>query len=235
MKPGTPDRKVFWSTSLGIFVPTVWLAFVGASVASATQNADPAALVSASFGTGISILVLFVVMHGPVATNILNLYSASLAALSLDIRVRRWIITIIVSIVGTATLIAFIERDNFAHDFDNWLASVVVWISAWGGVMLVDYLILRRGHIQVKELYADPKQSIYGDINWAAVIAAIAGLVAGWAWQYGLVDFMQGPIAKATNNTDLSWLTGFVVSGGLYYTLRPILAPHERAEAAVTH
>ena len=71
--------------------------------------------------------------------------------------------------------------------------------------------------------------------NWAAVIAAIAGLVAGWAWQYGLVDFMQGPIAKATNNTDLSWLTGFVVSGGLYYILRPILAPHERAEAAVTH
>jgi len=235
MKPGTPDRKVFWSTSLGIFVPTVWLAFVGASVASVTQSADPAALVSASFGTGISILVLFVVMHGPIATNILNLYSASLAALSLDIRVRRWIITIIVSIVGTATLIAFIQRDNFAHDFDNWLASVVVWISAWGGVMLVDYLILRRGQIDVKELYTDPKQSIYGDINWAAVIAAIAGLVAGWAWQYGLVDFMQGPIAKATNNTDLSWLTGFVVSGGLYYILRPILAPHERAEAAVTH
>ncbi len=27
IKPGTPDRKVFWSTSLGIFIPTVWLAF----------------------------------------------------------------------------------------------------------------------------------------------------------------------------------------------------------------
>ena len=70
-----------------MFIPTVWLAFVGASVASATQSADPATIVSASFGTGVSILVLFVVMHGPVATNILNLYSASLAALSLDLRV----------------------------------------------------------------------------------------------------------------------------------------------------
>jgi hypothetical protein len=46
---------------------------------------------------------------------------------------------------------------------------------------------------------------------------------------------MQGPLAKATNNTDISWLTAFVVSGGLYYILRPMLAPHERAEAAVTH
>ena len=35
---------------------------------------------------------------------------------------------------------------------------------------------------------------------------------------------MQGPIAKATNDTDLSWLTAFVVGGGLYYVLRPILA-----------
>ena len=67
------------------------------------------------------------------------------------------------------------------------------------------------------------------------MIAAIAGLVAGWAWEYGLVGFMQGPIAKATNNTDISWLTGFVVAGGLYYILRPILAPQESPQAAATH
>ena len=234
IKPGTPDRKVFWSTSLGVFIPTVWLGFVGASVASSAATADPATLVSAAFGTGVSILVLFVVCHGPVATNILNLYSASLAALSLDVRVKRWIVTLIVSLVGTATLIAFIQRDHFAHDFDNWLASVVVWISAWGGVMAIDYYFFRRGRVDVQALYADPDRSIYGDINWAAVIAAIAGLVAGWSWEYGLVDFMQGPVAKATNNTDISWLTAFVVSGGLYFLLRPILAPHEAPEAAPT-
>ena len=234
MRPGTPDRRVFWSTSLGVFIPTVWLAFVGASVASVTTSADPAAIVTAAFGTGVSILVLFVVCHGPVATNILNLYSASLAALSLDIKIRRWIVTVAVSIVGTITLIAFIQRDSFAHDFDNWLASVVVWISAWGGVMLIDYYLFRRGKVDVQALYADPDRSIYGDVNWAAVIAAIAGLICGWAWEYGLVDFMQGPIAKATNNTDVSWLAAFVVSGGLYYVLRPILAPRESPEAAPT-
>src|SRR5215210_6677191 len=235
IKPGTPERKVFWSCSLGVFIPTVWLAFVGASVASATQNGDPAAIVTAGFGTLVSIIVLFVVMHGPVATNILNLYSASLAALSLDIKVKRWVVSIIVSIVGTGMLIVFIESDNFAADFDKWLASVVVWISAWAGVMLVDYFLLRRGKIDVQALYADPKASIYGDVNWAAVVAAIVGLVAGWAWEYGLVGFMQGPLAKATNNTDLSWLAGFVVSGGLYYVLRPILFKQEAPEAATTY
>ena len=89
----------------------MWLAFVGASVASVATDADPAALVTAAFGAA-SIPVLFLIMHGPVATNILNLYSASLAALSLDIKLKRWIVSVIVSIVGTVTLIVFIESDS---------------------------------------------------------------------------------------------------------------------------
>jgi NCS1 family nucleobase:cation symporter-1 len=233
IKPETPDRKVFWSTSLGIFVPTVWLGFVGASIASAGTQADPASLVTAAFG-GTSILILFLVMHGPVATNILNLYSATLAALSLDLKLQRWKVALGVSIVGTIALIAFIESDSFARDFDNWLVSVVVWIAAWGGVMLVDYFVIRRGQIDVQGLYDDPAVARYGDINWAAIIALIVGLAAGWSWEYGLVEFMQGPIARATNNIDLSWLAAFVVSGALYYVLRPILAKEERPTPAPT-
>ena len=72
-----------------IFIPTVWLGFLGASIASAGVSNDPADFVSAAFGA-LSIPVLFLVMHGPVATNILNLYSATLAALSLDVKAERW-------------------------------------------------------------------------------------------------------------------------------------------------
>jgi hypothetical protein len=50
----------------------------------------------------------------------------------------------------------------------------------------------------------------------------IAGLVAGWSWEYGLVEEFQGPVAKATGNTDLSWLAGLLVSGGIYYALSPL-------------
>jgi NCS1 nucleoside transporter family len=233
IRVGTSERRVFWATSLGIFIPTVWLGFLGASIASAGNESDPAQLVAAAFG-GVSILILFLVMHGPVATNILNLYSAALAALSLDIKAARWKVSVVVSIVGTVALIAFIESDNFASDFDKWLASVVVWIAAWGGVMLVDFFIVRRGAVDVGALYADPHTSPYGDVNWAAIVAALAGLVAGWSWEYGLVSFFQGPLAKATNNIDLSWLAAFVVSGGLYYILRPILAKGPATAAAPT-
>jgi NCS1 nucleoside transporter family len=233
IKRGTTDRKVFWTTSSAIFIPTLWLGFLGASIASGGTSADPADLVTAAFGAA-SIPILFLVMHGPVATNILNLYSATLAALSLDVKAARWKVSVLVSIVGTGALIWFIESANWASRFDNWLASVVVWISAWAGVMVVDYIVIRHGKLDVKALYADPKVSIYGDVNWAAVIGMLAGVVAGWAWGYGLVGFLQGPIAKATHNVDISWLTGFVVAGGLYYVLRPFFVKEPTAQVQST-
>jgi purine-cytosine permease-like protein len=169
-----------------------------------------------------------------VATNILNLYSATLAALSLDIKAARWKVSVVVSIVGTAALIWFIESSSIAERFDQWLASVVIWISAWAGVMVVDYFVFRRGKVDVQALYADPKESIYGDVNWAAIIALLAGIVAGWAWGYGLNNFLHGPIAKATHNVDISWLSGFVVAAGLYYVLRPLLVKETRYTAQPT-
>ena len=49
--------------------------------------------------------------------------------------------------------------------------------------------------------------------------ASALGILAGWSCQYGLVPAMQGPIARALNNTDLSWLAGGLVAGGLYLVL----------------
>jgi purine-cytosine permease-like protein len=233
IKPTVSDKKVFWTTWSAILVPTIWLGFLGATIASSGSSADPADLVTKAFGAA-SIPILFLVMHGPVATNILNLYSATLAALSMDVKVVRWKVSVVVSIVGTGVLIWFIQSASWATRFDNWLSSVVLWISSWAGVMMVDYLVLRRGKIDVRALYASPKESIYGDVNWAAVIAMLSGVVAGWAWGYGLVGFLQGPIAKATHNVDISWLTGFGVAAILYYVLRPFLAKEATPRAAAT-
>ena len=233
IKPSTSDRRVFWTTWAAILIPTVWLGFLGATIASGGVQNDPADFVSAAFG-GFSIPILFLVMHGPVATNILNLYSATLAALSLDVKVARWKVSVVVSIIGTGVLIWFIQDGKWANKFDEWLASVVLWISAWAGVMCVDYLVFRRGKIDVKALYAPPQQSIYGDVNWAAVVAMLVGVVAGWAWGYGLVKFLQGPIATHTHNVDLSWLTGFGVAAVLYSVLRPFLAKEAQPSVAAT-
>jgi NCS1 nucleoside transporter family len=212
------DKQVFWGTSLGMFIPTVWLAGLGASIASAGSDADPSQLVASVFGV-MTIPVLLLIMHGPIATNILNLYSCSLAALSIGVKTARRNVTIVAGVVGSIVLVIFIQQESFATSFDNWIVSIIVWISPWAGVTLVEFFILRRGKINVPALYDPPDRSIYGDINWPAIIALVVGLAAGWAWEYGLVGPLQGPIAKALGNTDFSWAAGMFVAGGLYWVL----------------
>jgi NCS1 nucleoside transporter family len=214
------SRAVFWYSYVGMFVPTVWLAILGATLASVTLDTDPAKMVSAVFGGITSVLVLLMVLHGPIATNILNVYSAALAALSMGVHLSRTAIALIVGIASYLVAIYFVFEPSFAKAFDNWMISLLLWMSPFAGVVLADFYIKRRGQVDVPELYREPEASAYGDINWAGIAGFIAGLIAGWSVQNGLVPALQGPIATGLlGGADLSWLVGILVAGGVYLAL----------------
>jgi NCS1 nucleoside transporter family len=214
------SRAVFWYSYVGMFVPTVWLAILGATLASVTLDTDPAKMVSAVFGGITSVLVLLMVLHGPIATNILNVYSAALAALSMGVHLSRTAIALIVGIASYLVAIYFVFEPSFAKAFDNWMISLLLWMSPFAGVVLADFYIKRRGQVDVPELYRAPEASAYGDINWAGIVGFIAGLIAGWSVQNGLVPALQGPIATGLlGGADLSWLVGILVAGGVYLAL----------------
>jgi NCS1 nucleoside transporter family len=216
----TPSKAVFWYSYAGMLVPSVWLATLGATIASTTLDTDPAKMVSAVFGGPVSILVLLMVLHGPIATNILNVYSAALAALSAGLKLSRFWLTVIVGVAGYLVTLYFIFAPSFAKAFDHWMISLLLWMSPWAGVVLADFFIKRKGKIEVAELYRSPESSAYGDINWAGMIAFFAGLVAGWLVQDGLVSALQGPISiNLLGGADLSWLFGIGVAGLVYLGL----------------
>jgi NCS1 nucleoside transporter family len=221
-----PSRSVFWYSYIGMFVPTVWLGILGATIASTTLDTDPAKMVSAVFGGPISILVLLMVLHGPIATNILNVYSAALAALSAGFRFSRIGLAAVVGIAGYLVTLYFIFAPSFAKAFDNWMISLLMWMSPWAGVVLADFFIKRKGEVDVAELYRTPETSAYGDINWSGVAAFFAGLVAGWLVQDGLVGALQGPISlNLLGGADLSWLFGIGVAAGVYLVLDRVRSP----------
>ena len=183
-------------------------------------------MVSAVFGGVMSILVLLMVLHGPIATNILNVYSAALAALSMGLRLSRTVIALIAGVVGYLVTIYFVFQPSFAKAFDNWMISLLLWMSPWAGIVLADFFIARRGHIDVDELYRDPERSAYGDVNWGAIVAFVVGLAAGWSVEDGLVPALQGPIStRLLSGADLSWLVGIVVAGGVYLAVGRRVAP----------
>src|SRR5438046_10727760 len=127
------------------------------------------------------------VLHGPVATNILNVYSAALAALSMGLRLSRTAVALIAGVVGYVVTVYFIFAPSFAKAFDNWMISLLLWMSPYAGVVLADFYIKRQSKIEVAELYKAPQTSAYGDIGWAGIIAFLLGLAAGWSVEDGLV------------------------------------------------
>jgi NCS1 family nucleobase:cation symporter-1 len=210
-----PARKLYTASVLGQFIPVIWLGVLGATLATVSGEVDPGQLIVNSFGA-LAIPVLLLVIHGPIATNILNIYSASVCALTLDIKVDRKIVAYVVGVFATAFTVWLVFQEDFASSLDGWLASMVTWVAPWGAIMLVHFYWIARQRIDVPALYDEPGSSRLGDFRWDALVAFVVGIVATWFFEFGIPTALQGPGAKALGNVDLSWLAGALAAGIVY-------------------
>lgn len=227
-----PRRRLYLASTLGQFVPVVWLGLLGASLATKNGAVDPGRLIVDNFGA-MAIPVLLLVLHGPVATNILNIYTFSVAAQALDIKLNRRVLNGLVGLLAMAAVVFLIYQENFAHVLDTWLIGLVAWVAAWGGIMLVHYYRLERGEVRVDRLFDPVGSSRLADVNWAGIAAFGAGIAATWLFMYGLIPAFQGPMAVAMGGVDLSWLAGGLTSALVYAVLGP-RAAHRHADVPDT-
>jgi purine-cytosine permease-like protein len=215
VSPSMPKRKLYLASVLGQFIPVVWLGVLGASVATIGKQADPGQLIVTVFGA-LAIPVLLLVIHGPIATNILNIYSCALCALTVDLKVSRRNMAYLVGAFASAFTIVLIFQESFAHALDGWLASLVVWVAPWASIMAVHYYLVRRQQVDIDALYDAPGRSRLGDIRWDAMVSFLVGIFATWFFEFGIPTALQGPGAKMLGNVDISWLAGGLTAGVLY-------------------
>src|SRR3989442_15567402 len=96
-------------------------------------------------------------------------YTTLFRSLSMGLRLSRTAVALIAGVVGYLVTIYFVFQPSFAKAFDNWMISLLLWMSPWAGVILADFFIKRKGHIDVGALYQTPERSAYGDINWGGI------------------------------------------------------------------
>ena len=208
-------RKLYFGSVLGQFIPTVWLGIFGATLATISQTVDPGQLVVNAFGF-LAIPVIFFVIHGPIATNVLNIYSCSLSALTLDWKIDRRRLSYGVGILALAFNIYLIVNGQFASDLDAWLSGLVTWVAPWATIMLIHFYGVKKGNIDVDALFQAPRSGKLADVSWPAIIAFVLGIVATWSFEYAVPTWLQGPAAIALGGIDLSWLAGSIVAGLAY-------------------
>ncbi|PNS17834.1 Thiamine transporter isoform D [Sphaceloma murrayae] len=107
-----------------------------------------------------------------------------------------------------------------ASNFTTYLSAYSVFLSSIAGPMITDYYLVRKGYLQIRDLYSaspyGPYYSTYG-IQWRGYVAYICGIlinVVGFAGAVGT----PVPIG-ATYVYRLNFFTGFIVSSGIYFLL----------------
>lgn len=218
------EKRLYWASVTGTFIALIWLAVLGAAMASSSANSDPAELVASLFGV-MTIPVLLVIIHGAVAGNIACVYSAPLCLLAGGIRVQRWLGSLVSGVIASAALAGFLTSSTFVTSFTNYMDSFVIWTAAWGVIVVIDFFVINRGRADIPGLYASPATSRYGGIRWRSLVALLIGLVAGWVFEYGGASLFQGPVSRAAHGADFSWMAS-IVFGGLAYWLLCRSEPH---------
>ena len=106
----------------------------------------------------------------------------------------------------------------------GWLGGYAAFLGPVAGIMICDYLVIRRRVLLLDDLYLrDGAYEYSRGINWLAVAALAAG--AGTAL-VGLV------VPSLRTLYDYSWFVGFAVSFTAYYLFMKLLGGHGFSRAA---
>jgi nucleobase:cation symporter-1, NCS1 family len=217
-----PSRKLFLASALGQFIPVVWLGALGATLATLSSSTDPGEIIVDAYGV-LAIPVLLLVVHGPLATNILNIYTCTVSTQALDIRIDRRVLNIIIGVVAMGVVVVFVLNGDFAATIDAWLIGIVGWLSPWAAVVLVHYFVVARQQVDPQALVAPADAGLVPSVRPAALIALAIGIVCTWMCMYGLLPVLQGPVAAAMGGIDLSWLAGGVAAALSYLALNKVI------------
>jgi NCS1 family nucleobase:cation symporter-1 len=106
------------------------------------------------------------------------------------------------------------------NSFTTYLSAYSVFLSSIAGVMICDYYVVRKGYLQIKDLYSGKKTGPYYytlGFHWRGYAAYIAGIlinVVGFAGAIG----REVPVG-AKRIYDLNFFAGFLVASIVYWSL----------------
>ncbi|MFD6062942.1 cytosine permease [Rhodococcus wratislaviensis] len=211
-------RAAFWPNWLGLFAASVAAAVVGVFAALALNLEDPTEWMIPLAGVVLGVLALIVIGFANV-TAILSQGYASMVALKGGggklLRGTPWPV-LVAFILGPAAILVFFPSavyDNYGR-FLSWGAILVAPLCA---VQIVDFFLLRRGVLRIRDLYLPSARSCYG--YWGGVNAFAFASVAAGAATYALLLNPVTYIPSSLFPYTTASIPAFLVAGTLHAVL----------------
>jgi NCS1 family nucleobase:cation symporter-1 len=204
--------------ALGLLTTMPLFSFIGVAVTSATLILfgeaiwNPVDLVARLTGSGSQVLLgfvaMFVIVVATLSTNIAANVVAPANSFS-NLAPRRISFRMGGLIAGLVGILIFPWK--LLDAYQTWLITYSGLLGAVGGVIVCDYLVVRRGVLDLPGLYADEGPYRYDrGVNRNAVVALVAGVLVA------LVGLLHPGLAFLFNG---AWFSAAAASFVLYYLL----------------
>ncbi len=225
----TSQRAQMLGQLMGLPTSMTAIAFIGVVVTSATAIVfgttiwDPVVLAGRFASPALISFAMVAVAVSTLATNIAaNIVSpandfANLMPSKIDFKRGGYITGIIGMMICPWKLVS--DPNGYIY---TWLIAYSSLLGPIGGILIVDYFIIRKQELFVEELYSDQGRYWYRKgFNWRAVTALLMGVlpnVPGFLTTIKAVPVEAVPFGiQALYH--YAWFVGFIVSGGAYYLL----------------
>jgi NCS1 family nucleobase:cation symporter-1 len=196
------DMRVgYVSSALSAAVVTT---FVGGYAAAATGETNPfIAVADLTSSNALLVLLLAAIVVQGIAANITNVYTAGLSLVNSVPRLGRLWATAVVGGVAL-TLSAFPDFINHAQRWVTHLGNVAAPLA---GVVLADYVVLKRQKLDVPALF-DPagRYRYLNGINVTAIVSVAIGVAAYYVVPAAWVKVVWGIGIGAGTYLALAWL-----------------------------
>jgi len=164
------------------------------------------ALISGKAPLAVVVPFLLFIAVGEVWANYLDVYTAGLSGLALNLRIPRWAAALGCGVVGGVLAYFAMFVSNFAAQYTNFLLITYLWVPPWAAVVLVDLFLFGR------------RAGLLSLFRGRAMLAWLIGLAV--AIPFVDSTLWQGPLAvHLLHNTDISGYVGALVGAAAYLIL----------------
>jgi len=218
------DSGIIWWTILGSTIPLFLLIMTGTLLSSNVKDlaslTNPVQTIGNALPTWMAIPYLITAIGGLIVGADLSIYSSGLNLLTLGLKIERYKTVLIDGALMIAgSIYVMLVAQNFLGPFESFLQLLADGLTAWSAVFLVD--MLRRRSYNSSGLTETGPESCYyyqGGVNWAGIIAWLAGIIISLAFTSS--PWFNGPFAIGIFAiSSLGYLIGFGISALTYWLL----------------
>ena len=207
-----PARLAVRSVAGWIAAGTAISMFLFGSLGVLLASIDPKgsgnllALISSRAPLVVVVPFLLFIAAGEVWANYLDVYTAGLSGLALNLRLPRWAAALACGALGGVLAYVALFVSSFDAAYTNFLLITYLWVPSWAAVVLVDLFVFHR------------RAGLTTLLRPRALVAWVIGLAV--AIPFVDSSLWQSPLAaNVLHSTDISGYVGALVGGVVYLAI----------------